>query len=84
MKLEDLDRAVEEIVQELETNYGREVQSREIGAKVMAKLHQIDDVAYVRYASVYRHFQDVGEFIEEVKALEQKPRVDGMQQELFN
>ena len=50
----------------------------------MAKLHQIDDVAYVRYASVYRHFQDVGEFIEEVKALEQKPRVDGMQQELFN
>ena len=83
VKLEDLDRAVEEIVQELETNYGREVHSREIGAKVMAKLHLIDDVAYVRYASVYRHFQDIGEFINEIKALEQKPKADGLQQELF-
>ena len=84
MKLEDLDRAVEEIVKELETNYGREVHSREIGAKVMAKLHLIDDVAYVRYASVYRHFQDIGEFINEIKALEQKPKADGLQQDLFN
>ncbi len=84
VKLEDLDRAVEEIVQDLETNYGREVHSREIGAKVMAKLHLIDDVAYVRYASVYRHFQDIGEFIDEIKALEHKPKPDGSQQELFN
>ena len=84
VKLEDLDRAVEEIVLELETNYGREVHSREIGAKVMAKLHLVDDVAYVRYASIYRHFQDVGEFIEEIKALEHKPKPDGAQQELFN
>ena len=54
-------------MQDLETNYGREVHSREIGAKVMQKLHLIDAVAYVRYASVYRHFQDIGEFIDEIK-----------------
>jgi transcriptional repressor NrdR len=83
VSLDRLDQATEEIVQELETNFGREVHSREIGAKVMAKLHLIDEVAYVRYASVYRHFQDIGEFIDEIKMLEQRPKKDGLQRELF-
>ena len=78
-----LDQAIEDIVQDLETNYGREVHSREIGAKVMQKLHVIDGVAYVRYASVYRHFQDIGEFIDEIKMLENKPKPNNLQQELF-
>ena len=72
VKLEDLDRAVEEIVQELETNYGREVHSREIGAKVMAKLHLIDDVAYVRYASVYQEFDCMGDFAQMVAQAERE------------
>ncbi len=79
-----LDQAVEEIVQELETDHGREVQSREIGAKIMQKLHVIDEVAYVRYASVYRRFQDLGEFLDEIKMLETRPKPNGAQPELFN
>lgn len=79
-----VDQVVDEVVQDLETKYGREVHSREIGAKVMQKLHTIDMVAYVRYASVYRHFQDIGEFIDEIKMLEQQPKVDGQQTEMFS
>ena len=47
----------------------REVTSRQIGEIVMEELHQLDEVAYVRYASVYRHFQDVEAFREEVDRL---------------
>ncbi len=50
----------------------------------MQKLHVIDGVAYVRYASVYRHFQDIGEFIDEIKMLENRPKPNNLQQELFN
>ena len=49
----------------------------------MEKLHAIDAVAYVRYASVYRHFQDIGEFIDEIQALEKRPRKSALQPELF-
>lgn len=75
--------AVEEIIHDLEANYGREIPSSVIGSKVMEKLHAIDEVAYVRYASVYRQFKDIGEFIDEIKALAQKPKPDVMQSELF-
>jgi len=44
-----------------------------LGARVMAKLEKIDPVAYVRYASVYRQFQDVGEFINEIESLGRRP-----------
>jgi len=54
-----------------------------IGAKVMSSLHEIDEVAYVRYASVYRHFQDIGEFIHEIQRLEKQPRKSSGQPELF-
>ena len=58
--------------------YGREVHSREIGAKGDGEAaFDIDEVAYVRYASVYRHFQEIGEFIDEIKLLEQRPKKDG-------
>lgn len=84
VSLERLDQAVEEIVQDLQNHYGREVQSREIGGKIMEKLHMIDEVAYVRYASVYRRFQDLGEFLDEIKKLETRPKPNGAQPELFN
>ena len=60
---------MEEIIQDLEANYPREVPTNIIGAKVMEKLHALDAVAYVRYASVYRQFRDVSEFLEELKDL---------------
>ena len=49
----------------------------------MDKLHDIDPVAYVRYVSVYRQFDDVGEFIREIQALENRSRQDAMQRKLF-
>ena len=53
------------IVQE----YKNEIPSKEIGELVMAKLRHVDEIAYVRFASVYRKFQDKAEFLEEMKKL---------------
>ncbi len=78
-----IEQAVEQIIHDLESNHPREVSSRVVGAKVMEKLHQLDEVAYVRYASVYRHFEDVGEFIQEIQSLERKPKPNVLQPELF-
>lgn len=65
--IEDL---VEKIVDEITGKYDREVPGGEIGERVMAGLREIDDVAYVRFASVYRRFQEATEFVKEVKKLE--------------
>jgi transcriptional repressor NrdR len=81
--MDRLDRAVEEILAELHKDHLSEVPSAVIGAKVMDKLHDIDPVAYVRYVSVYRQFEDVGEFIREIQALEKRSRRDPMQRRLF-
>jgi transcriptional repressor NrdR len=54
-----------------------------IGAKVMDKLHQIDPVAYVRYVSVYRQFEDVNEFIREIQSLARRAARDPFQRRLF-
>jgi transcriptional repressor NrdR len=78
-----LENAVEEIIQELEQRFEREIPSSVIGAKVMEHLHALDEIAYVRYASVYRHFQDLGEFINEIQSLEHRPKRSTHQQELF-
>jgi len=64
---------VEEFLDELERDLRetgeKEIPSHKIGEKVMAKLHEIDDVAYVRFASVYREFKDVNDFVSELKSL---------------
>lgn len=83
INIEILEKTVEEIIHDLETNYDREIASQLIGAKVMEKLHQLDEVAYVRYASVYRHFQDIGEFIHEIQLLERRTKTNTLQSELF-
>lgn len=83
VSMDRLDRAVEEILTELHQDHLSEVPSHVIGAKVMDKLHQIDPVAYVRYVSVYRQFEDVGEFIREIQSLEKRAARDPMQRRLF-
>ena len=83
VSVETLEQAAAELVQELENEFLREIPSQVIGAKVMERLHQLDEVAYVRYASVYRSFQDIGEFIQEIQDLEQRPRRSKLQPELF-
>ena len=50
----------------------REISTVEIGAFVMEELKKLDKVAYVRFASVYRHFRDIGEFMDEIKGLVEK------------
>jgi transcriptional repressor NrdR len=81
---ETLARAAEEVIQELEQDFQREIPSHVIGGKVMDKLHQLDEVAYVRYASVYRSFQDIGEFIDEIQSLGRKHKRSSLQPELFS
>ena len=83
LSIEVVEKAVEDIIQDLETNHPREISSHIIGAKVMEKLHELDPVAYVRYASVYRQFQDIGEFIDEIQSLERRERPSVLQTELF-
>ena len=81
--MERLDRAVEEILSALHKDHLSEVPSNSMGAKVMDKLHEIDPVAYVRYVSVYRQFDNVGEFISEIQSLELNALRDPMQRRLF-
>lgn len=83
ISLEAQEKVVEEIVADLEANYAREIPSSIIGTKVMDKLHGLDDIAYVRYASVYRHFQDIGEFIDEIQSLGNRHKRDVLQTDLF-
>jgi transcriptional repressor NrdR len=81
--IEVMEGIVNSIIAEFEAEALREVSSRWLGAKVMQHLERIDHVAYVRYASVYREFQDVGEFIEEINSLGTRVPRDPSQQELF-
>ncbi len=66
---EMLEKASADIIQNLEQDFARELPSHVVGTKVMDALHDLDEVAYVRYASVYRSFQDIGEFIDEIQSL---------------
>ena len=68
--IEDL---VEKIVNEVTDKYEREVPGAVIGKLVMDALRQIDEVAYVRFASVYRRFQEATDFVQEVNKLASKP-----------
>ena len=70
---QDVELALNHIRRKLMTIDDREVESRTIGEMVMDELEQIDHVAYVRFASVYRDFKDVGEFADEVERLRNVP-----------
>ena len=73
---------MDEIVHELETG-GREVPSSVIGAMVLEKLRAIDEVAYLRYASVYQRFQDVDQFVDAIHTLGRRIKPNVLQRELF-
>ncbi len=64
---------VELVEQRLHLKEEREISTQEIGATVMDELRELDPVAYVRFASVYRRFEDIGAFVEEVKSLLGQP-----------
>ena len=69
----DLDRITTEIEQTIQNTLEREVTTDRIGEMVMARIKPLDEVAYIRFASVYRRFQDVNSFIHEINQfLEEK------------
>lgn len=70
--VEAVEAAISAIKRELQSAGEREVPSRVIGEKVMAQLRGLDDVAFVRFASVYRRFQDLSEFRAELDRLERE------------
>ena len=69
ISVEVLEKLVDRVEQRLEEAGEREVPSREIGEQIRGELQNLDEVAYVRFASVYRSFKDVNEFMNEVKEL---------------
>ena len=71
--MDDIESIRNSIIQDIQAKLDKEVQSSYIGEKVMEALHKLDPVAYVRFASVYREFKDVSEFMEEIKGL-RKPK----------
>ena len=70
---EAIDALVREIENEVYQKYEREVPSQYIGELVIERLRKLDQVAYVRFASVYREFKDASDFVEEVEPLLEKP-----------
>jgi transcriptional repressor NrdR len=66
---EQIEALAERVITELENEFGREVPSKQIGERLMQHLRKLDEVAYVRFASVYRQFRDAEQFIDEIKQL---------------
>ncbi len=82
VSMERLDAAVEEVVAELHRDHAREVPSSVIGKKVLEKLLSIDEVAYVRFASVYRQYRNAEEFMEILRQAERRKEIDPLQGKL--
>lgn len=69
---EQIQKMVDEVLEEIESEFEHEVSSQAIGKKVMDKLEKLDEVAFVRFASVYRRFRDVNQFLSAIGSLLKK------------
>ena len=69
VSIEQIEIALSQIKHFLQVTGEREISSRIIGEEVMSQLHELDEVAYIRFASVYRSFQDLNEFQDELNRL---------------
>jgi transcriptional repressor NrdR len=69
VSLKSVEAIADRVESTLQERPEREINTSEIGAFVMEELKKLDKVAYVRFASVYRHFRDIGEFMDELKGL---------------
>lgn len=67
ISVSDIEGTADGIIEEIESEYEREVSSEIIGKKVMDRLEKMDEVAFVRFASVYRRFRDVNQFVNAIK-----------------
>jgi len=69
-----MEEITDEIERTIQKKYDREVNARDIGELIMEKLSQLDEIAYVRFASVYRQFRDVNQFMDELKVMLDKEK----------
>ena len=83
ISMAQIEKLAAEVEDEVFSTQGSEVTTKFIGAKTMEKLEKLDKVAYVRFASVYREFQGVGEFIDEIQDVLKKPKDAKGQHQLF-
>lgn len=77
---DDIEQAINRVLHRLRTAGERELPSNFVGQLVMDELRQLDEVAYVRFASVYRSFQDIEEFREEIERLRDAPGTPSREQ----
>jgi transcriptional repressor NrdR len=73
VSIERLEAAIAHIKHQLRATGEREIKSLVLGELVMSELQKLDEVAYIRFASVYRRFQDLNEFREEIDRLSREP-----------
>ena len=76
VSIEALENLVARVEMEIEAQHAREVRSRDIGERVSRHLRAIDEVAFVRFASVYRNFKDKEEFLRELNQLDNSTEID--------
>ena len=69
VSLEKVEELADKVEKDLRESFDKEVKVQEVGELVMENLHQLDEVAYVRFASVYRQFKDINQFMKELKGL---------------
>ena len=81
--LQQIEKLAEDVEEEIFRQQGQEVSSRFIGEETIKRLRQLDQVAYVRYASVYKEFADPDQFVSEAQDLKHQPLVVDGQQDLF-
>ena len=67
--IDEIEKIINTIEQELQESGEKEVSSSVVGEKIMQLLKKLDDVAYIRFASVYRQFKDINEFIQELQGM---------------
>ncbi len=82
VKSEAVEESIGRIIHQLQTVGEREVTGRLVGDMIMEELHGLDEVAYVRFASVYRSFQDITEFQEEIQRLKLRPSPDAEREQM--
>ena len=69
ISMNTIEQFIIDLERDLKETGEKEIPSHIIGEKIMSKLHELDDIAYVRFASVYREFKDVNDFVDELKKL---------------
>jgi len=73
VSMEQIEMVVDQIIEDLHDKFEREAPSTVIGEIVMNRLKELDEVAYIRFASVYRSFRDISDFVSEVRNISTKP-----------